>query len=131
MSAKELTLTGKNNDQALLAHPATLFGDWRKRFDNVRVLRLTTKDGATLVTVRLVKGAAPALEVDLDRASGDLVELRMQQLIDGTATMPKTMTFEGWKDFDGLRLPARILTEDLTNGRIMAETTKLETHVEF
>ncbi|MEQ1895113.1 MAG: serine hydrolase domain-containing protein, partial [Planctomycetota bacterium] len=51
-------LTGKNHLQALLSHPATLFGDWRKRFDQVKVLR-SASAGDKLVTVKLVKGDAP------------------------------------------------------------------------
>jgi len=124
-------LTGKNHLQALLAHPATLFGDWRKRFDQAKVLRAETKDGRTLVTLRLVKGEAPAVEVDLDATSGELVAARIQELVEGLGTLPKSMTFEGWSEHDGLRLPLRVVSQDEASGRIEAEAVTLETHVEF
>lgn len=131
VSGEERTLTGKNHAQALLAHPAVMFGDWRKHFDQVRVLRAETKDGRTLVTVRLKKGEAPPVEVEVDGASGELVGGRVQELVEGAGTFPKSMTFEDWREFGGLRLPTRVITEDATSGRIVAETTGLESHVEF
>jgi len=124
-------LTGKNHLQALLAHPATLFGDWRKRFDTVKVLRSGSEGGKSFVTVRLSKGDAPPVEVDVELATGDLLTVRVQELVNGAGTMAKTMTFESWKDFDGLRLPLRGAADDLTNGRIVAETESLESHVAF
>lgn len=130
LSPEGVDLTGKNHLQALLSHPATLFGDWRKRFDQVKVLR-SANAGDKLVTVKLVKGDAPPVEVDLDPATGDLVTVRVQELVNGAGMMAKTMTFETWQSYDGLRLPARGASEDLTNGKIVAETTGLETHVEF
>jgi hypothetical protein len=57
--------------------------------------------------------------------------VRIQELIEGIGTMAKTMTFETWQLFDGLRLPARSASEDQTNGKITAETSALETHVTF
>ena len=131
LSPAGLDLTGKNHLQALLSHPATLFGDWRKRFDQVKVLRSASEGGKALVTVRLTKGDAPPVEVDHDLATGDLVTVRVQELVDGAGTMAKTMTFSDWQLYDGLRLPARGASEDLTNGRITAETASLATHVDF
>jgi hypothetical protein len=130
LSPEGLELTGKNHLQALLSHPATLFGDWRKRFDQVRVLHAASDD-LRLVTVRLSKGDAPPLEIDLERSTGDLVAMRIQELVDGAGTLPKTMTFEAWQDYEGLRLPARGTSEDEASGRITAETVSLETRVEF
>lgn len=131
LSPEGLDLSGKNHLQALLAHPATLFGDWRRRFDAVKVLRTGTEAGKSFVTVRLSKGDAPPVEVDVELATGDLLAVRVQELVDGAGTMPKTMTFESWQDFDGLRLPLRGASDDLTNGRIVAETVGLESRVTF
>jgi CubicO group peptidase (beta-lactamase class C family) len=121
----EQELLGDNLDQARAGNLALLLGDWRKRFDEARVLRVQTEEGRALVLVRLVKGAAPPMTLAVDAKSGDLVRAEIQELVDGVGALSKTLRFEDWREYEGLRLPSRIVSEDEATGRAVMEYTSL------
>ena len=122
-------LEGKSRDQALLASPAVFFGDWSARFDRAEVVRASKSDGQELVIVELQKGEAPAVVLHVDAKSGDVVRAEVLEIIEGVGTLPKKTSFEDWRDFDGLRLPARVISEDDATGRVVIEFTELETRL--
>ena len=85
------------------------------------MLKSLTEDGKSLAVLELKRGAAPAFRVTLDLATGDLVRAELQELVDGVGALPKSLTFEDWREVEGLRLPGRIVSEDDGTGRVVSE----------
>ncbi len=124
--AAESELTGAHLDQTRANTPAALFGDWSRRFDAVAIERVDEERGARTLRVRLTRGGAPALVVHVDLVTGDLVRAELRDLVDGGSSSARTVTFEGWRELEGLRLPTRMLSEDPAAGRIVVEYASVE-----
>lgn len=128
-SGSEKELRGANLDQTRANGLVSFFGDWSRRFERVAIERIdVTRDQRTL-RVKLTQGEAPALVMHVDMASGDLVRAEVSDLVDGGATVNRAVTFEDWRELDGLRLPTRMISEDPGTGRIVIEYTGLEAHL--
>jgi CubicO group peptidase (beta-lactamase class C family) len=125
---KERDLTGKSLDQ-LRAGTAALLGDWSRRFDSAVIERVDEANGRRSARVRLVEGEAPPVVVHVDLATGDLLCAEVSEVVDGGATYPKTVTFEDWRELEGLRLPMRVVSEDDAAGRIVFQYETLETRL--
>jgi len=128
-SAEEKELRGASLDQTRANGAAALFGDWRRRFDKVEIVRVDEEREERTVRVKLTAGSAPAFVAHVDLASGDLVRAEVGELVDEDTTIARSFTFEGWRDFDGLRLPARMISEDPAVGRIVFEYDGMESHL--
>jgi hypothetical protein len=120
-------LTGGSLDQARTGSPAVFFGDWRHTFDVARVTQEKPVDGRPAIGVELGLGQAPRITVQVDAESGDLLRAEVRELVEGFGGLPKTVTFEDWRDVQGLRLPMRVVTEDDTSGRVVVEYQQLQT----
>lgn len=123
-------LLGANRDASFAASALALFGDWQRHFDEVRVVKAVADGARKIAVVKLEKGAAPAALLHVDLASGDIVRAELQELVDGVGPLSQTLTFEGWHERKGLRLPARIVAEDDATGRVVTELVALETGVD-
>ena len=125
----ERDLTGKSLDQVSAAYPAALLGDWERHFDSALVERVDDALGQRSARVRLVKGAAPAVTLHVDLATGDILRADASEIVDGGGTFAKTLTFEDWRELEGLRLPMRMVSEDDATGKVVIEYLTLETQV--
>ena len=130
---KERDLTGTSLDQASASSMGALLGDWRRRFDSALVERVDDALGQRSARVRLVKGAAPAVILHVDLASGDILRAEVSEVVDGASdgggTFPKTLTFEDWRELEGLRMPMRIVSEDDAAGKVVIQYQGFETRV--
>lgn len=123
--AGESELQGAHLDQTRANGPAALFGDWGRRFEHIEIVRVDEERDRRTLRVKLRSGAAPALVAHVDLTSGDLVRAELSELVDGSPPVNRTVTFEDWRDFAGLRLPARMVSEDPNVGRIVVEYATL------
>ena len=124
-------LTGESLDQARTGDPAVFFGDWTRRFERARVTQVKQAEGRRLLVVELTLGEAPPLTVQVDAESGDVVRAEARELVTNLGGLPKTVSFEDWRDVQGLRLPMRVVTEDDTTGRVVVEYQELETGLQL
>ena len=127
---KTLELVGANKDASLAGATLAFYGDWSKHFDQLAVLKAFEEGGKSLAVVKLKKGAAPTFLVTLDRVTGDLVSAEIMELVDGVGALPKSLTFEDWREVEGLRLPGRIVSEDDGTGRAVADFVALDVGVD-
>ena len=67
-------LTGKQLAQTRLGHPSMLFGDWRKYYDAVRVVRAGEFGGRKVYGVQLESAGLPPMLVILDAETGDVLQ---------------------------------------------------------
>jgi len=124
---KERDLEGKSLDQVRAGTLAAILGDWRKHFDSALVERVDEVKDQRSARVRLVKGEAPAVTLHVDLATGDLLGAEVSEVVDGAGTFPKTLTFEDWREIEGLRLPMRIVSEDDVTGKVVTQYQTLLT----
>jgi CubicO group peptidase (beta-lactamase class C family) len=120
-------LAGPDLDQARLAHPSVLFGDWRAHFDSVQVIRTAIELGRRQYVVQLGKAGLPPLFAHVDFETGDLVKLTGRTFARGTPGPERTTRFEDWRVVEGLRIPFRIVTEDEGTGRVEFQMESFET----
>ena len=69
-------LTGKQLAQMRLGHPSVLFGDWRKYYDTVRVVRAGELGGRKVYGVQLESAGLPPALVAVDAETGDVLQTR-------------------------------------------------------
>lgn len=119
-------LSGASLDEVHIGSLA-VFGDWNRHFDSAVVERVDEENGRRSARVRLVKGKAPPVVLKVDLANGDILGAEEAELVDGGQTFPKTLTFEDWRDIEGLRLPMRIVSEDDVTGKVVIQYQTLET----
>ena len=122
-------LAGENADQARAGSPPLFFGDWSRHFERAVVKGLDDSGGKKTIAVELRKGAAPPMTVYVDAVTGDLVRAEVHELVAGAGSLPKTLTFEDWRELEGLRLPLRIVSDDDGAGRAVIQFETLETHL--
>ena len=67
-------LTGKQLAQTRLGHPSVLFGDWRKYYDAVRVVRAGVLGGRKVYGVQLESAGLPPTLVAVDAETGDVLQ---------------------------------------------------------
>jgi hypothetical protein len=106
-----------------------LFGDWRKHYDAVQVLRAGQFDGRRIYVVRLQSDALPPALVSVDAETGDV--LRDQRAIStpGGGATPITTTYGDYRNVGGMLVPHRTVTTMEGAGRIVFEVEQVETGV--
>jgi len=122
-------LAGENADQARAGSPPLFFGDWSRHFERAVVKGLDDSGGKKSIAVELRKGDAPPMTVYVDAVTGDLVRAEVHELVAGAGSLPKTLTFEDWRELEGLRLPLRIVSDDEGAGRAVTQFETLDTHL--
>jgi hypothetical protein len=125
--AAERVLADAERDLARGGSPVHLLGDWSRRFDEVRLVRVETVGGIELARVELRLGAAPPVVVSVQCATGDLM---LADLREGEGAPSKSITFEDWQEVEGLRLPGLMTVFDPASGRVVYALPRLETGIE-
>ena len=67
-------LTGKQLAQTRLGHRSVLFGDWRKYYDAVRVVRAGEFGGRKVYGIQLESAGLPPVLVAVDAETGDVLQ---------------------------------------------------------
>ena len=124
-------LTGKALAQTRLTHPSVLFGDWRKYYDAVRVIRAGELGGRKVYGIQLESaGLAPTL-VAVDAETGDVLETRQAIWSGEAGAIPTTTTYSDYREVGGMRVPHRSTTSSEPAGRAIFEVERIEVNVEL
>ena len=127
-------LTGKQLAQTRLGHPSVLFGDWRKVYDTVRVVRAGELGGRQINVVRLESAGLPPALVSLDAETGDVLQTQQTMWFAeaGVAVaMPVTTTYSDYREVGGMRLPDRCIESTEMGGRMIFQVERVEVGVEL
>jgi CubicO group peptidase (beta-lactamase class C family) len=127
-------LTGKQLAQTRLGHPSVLFGDWRKFYDTVRVVRAGELGGRKIYVVRLESAGLPPALVSLDAETGDVLQTQqtMWSVEAGVAVaMPVTTTYSDYREVGGMRMPHRYIESTEMGGRMIFQVERVEVGVEL
>ncbi len=133
-AAASTELAGKQLAQMRLGHPSVLFGDWRKFYDAIRVVRAGVFGGRKVFGVQLESAGLPPTFVVVDAETGDV--LQTLQTIwaaeQGAAVaLQVTTTYSDYREVGGMRVPHRYITSNDMAGRTMFQVERVEVGVVF
>jgi hypothetical protein len=129
--APSVELTGKQLAQTRLGHPSVLFGDWRKYYDTVRVVRAGELGGRKVYGVQLESAGLPPLRVSLDAETGDVVQTQQAMWIPEAGAIPTTTTYSDYREVGGMRVPHRSIESTEIGGRMIFQVERVEVGVEL
>ena len=129
--ANSRELAGKQLAQARLAHPSVLFGDWRKYYDAVRVVRTGEFSGRKVYGVQLESAGLPPTLVAVDAETGDILQIRLTIWSGEAGATLTTTTYSEYRDVGGMRVPHRYVTSTDVGGRLIFQVERVEVGVEF
>ena len=100
-------LTGKQLAQTRLGHPSVLFGDWRKYYDAVRVVRAGELGGRKVYGVQLESAGLPPMLVSRGRGDRRRAPDAADDVVPEAGAMPITTTYSDYREVGGMRVPHR------------------------
>ena len=121
-----MEIRGEMLEQMRLTLPSVLFGDWRRHYDSVVVLREDKLDGRPVYVVELRKKGLPNLTLGVDPKTGDVLVLTTTLILPGLGNVPSTTRFEDYRVVDGVRLPFRQVESNEQMGRTVYEVERVE-----
>jgi hypothetical protein len=127
-------LTGKELAQTRLGHPSVLFGDWRKYYDTVRVIRTDKLGGRKIHVVQLESAGLPPTLVSLDAENGNV--LQTQQTVSSAAAaapgaMLTTTTYSDYREIGGRRVPYLYTASTDSTGHTIFQVESVELGVDL
>lgn len=117
-------LTGKELAQVRLG--AALFGDWRKYYDAIRVVRADQLDGRKIYVVQLESAGLAPTVVGLDAETGDVLQVQQTIWAEGAGAIQTTTTYSDYRDINGMRIPHRHTTSMDVTGRTIFQVESVE-----
>ena len=128
--AQSRELAGKQLAQTRLGHRSVLFGDWRKYYDAVRVVRAGVFGGRKVYGIQLDSAGLPPVLVAVDAETGDVLQTQ-QTLSSEVGAMPTTTTYSDYREVGGLRVPHRYIESNEFVGRAIYQVERVEVGVEL
>jgi len=122
-------VTGTLLEQLKMGHPRMMYGDWRKYYDSVRVVKLDTLNGVSVCMVELKAGSLPTTRLYVDISNGDVLRAESMAIGEGGIGIPFTTTYEDYREVNGLRVAFKETSTNEQTGRSIATYQKIETNV--
>jgi CubicO group peptidase (beta-lactamase class C family) len=129
--AETRELTGKQLAQTRLGHRSVLFGDWRKYYDAIRVVRAGQLGGRKVYRVQLESAGLPPTLVAVDAETGDVLQTQQTQLSGVLGAIPTTTIYSDYREVGGLRVPYRYIESTDVMGRAIYQVERVEVGVEL
>ena len=127
--ASSRDFTGQELAQMRLGHPSVLFGDWRKYFDAVRVVRAGVLGGRKVYGIQLESAGLPPALVAVDAETGDVLQDQRTMSFAEAGAMRVTTTYSDYRDIGGMRVPHRYVESNDLIGRTIYEVERVEVGV--
>ena len=124
-------LSGKLLAQARQGHPSALYGDWRKFFDSVSVLREGEFEGRKIYVVKLAQEDLPAIKLSVDAETGDVLKVDNTVVLPGLGALPITTVNEDFRNVHGMRIPYRYVDSNEQTGRTVYDVEKVEINLDL
>ena len=106
-----------------------LFGDWRKYFDAIRVVRAGVLGGRKVYGVQLESAGLPPTLVAVDAETGDVLQDRRTMSFAEAGAMRVTTMYSDYRDIGGMRVPHRYVESNDLIGRTIYEVERVEVGV--
>ena len=127
--APSMELAGKQLAQTRLGHPSVQFGDWRKYYDAVRVVRAGEFGGRKVYGIQLESAGLPPVRVAVDAETGDVLQTQQTMWSAVAGALPITTTYSDYREVDGMRLPHRYIESTEFLGRAIYQVERVEVGV--
>lgn len=124
-------LAGKQLAQLKLGHPSVLFGDWRKYYDAVRVVRAGELGGRKIYAVQLESAGLPPALVSLDAETGDVLQVEQPMWFPEIGAVPTTTTYGDYREVGGMRVAHRYVAAPEIGGRTTFQVERVQPGVEL
>jgi hypothetical protein len=121
-----MEIRGEMFEQVRLTGSPVIFGDWRRYYDSVSVLREDKFEGKPAYVVELRKKGLPNVTLGVDAQTGDVLVLTTTLILPGLGSVPSTTRFEDYRVVDGVRLPFRQVESNDQLGRTVYEVERVE-----
>jgi hypothetical protein len=118
-------LSGKELEQVQRSADMDATVDFSRMYPTMETVERSTAQGRPCYRVRLVSPAADTAFACFDVASGLMSTMQSKQ-VSPMGEMEATVSFEDYKDFGGIKMPARTVTS--TMGQEMVMTIKSVTN---
>lgn len=122
-------LAGKPLAQLRLGHPSVLFGDWRKYYDAVRVVRAGELGGRRIYAVQLESAGLPPAMVSLDVETGDVLQVEQPTWFPEIGAIPTTTTYSDYREVGGMRVPHRYVAAPEIGGGATFQVERVQVGV--
>jgi CubicO group peptidase (beta-lactamase class C family) len=122
--------TGKALAQARLG-AALFFGDWRKYYDAVRVIREGEFGGRKVYGIQLESAGLPPTLVALDAETGDVLQTRQTIWSGDAGAIAVTTTYTDYREVGGMRVPHSYMASTDVAGRTIFQVERVEVNVEL
>jgi hypothetical protein len=126
---KPMEIRGEMFEQTRLISSPVIFGDWRRYYDSVSVVREDKFEGRPAYVVELRKKGLPNVTLGVDVQTGDVLVLTTTLILPGLGSVPSTTRFEDYRLVDGMRLPFRQVESNEQLGRTIYEVERVESDV--
>ncbi len=121
---------GKYLDQAKNDHPAADV-DWRKFYKNINVMRTGKYKGKEGYNIKLSGGKIPDVLLFIDAKTGDVLKQKSKLMIPSMGQLPYTVTYEDYREVEGLRIPFKITSRNNMVGETVITIESIKTNVAF
>lgn len=92
-----------------LGHRSVVFGDWRKYYNAVRVVRTGEFGGRRVYGIQLESAGLPPVLVAVDAETGDVLQTQQTLWAGESGALPTTTTYSDYREVGGLRVPHRYI----------------------
>ena len=122
-------MTGAARQQEVLGHPALLYGEWRRGYEQIEVLKQLKDTDALLI--RAKPAGIPGISLIVDNASGRVISDKRIQFAAGMGYVGSETTFSDFRETAGVTLPFKISTKHSSAllGTITVTFDKIESGV--
>lgn len=108
-----------------------IFGDWRKSYDAIRVVRTGQFEGRKVYGVQLESAGLPATLVAVDAETGDVLQVQRTMRIAGAGAITMGTAYSDYRDVGGMRVPYRYVETSEQAGRTIFDVERVEVGVEL
>lgn len=121
-------LHGEFLEQSRRLHPLLMTADLRTFFDKIEIVRFESLDDVKVLVVNLAaKSVTATLYVNAE--TGLVAKEEIGITIKNVGTIKTTITYDEYRDVNGVKIPCRFSVANDINGRMNAQIDQIETNV--
>ncbi len=124
-------LEGKQAVEARRQSPLLLAGDWRTRFDKIDIDHIEMLNGRKMYALNVVGAADTTSTIYLSADTGLAEKEDLSVTIKGVGSLKSTITYDDYRDINGIRVPVRFTVENEANGKMVATIDTVEANFEL
>jgi CubicO group peptidase (beta-lactamase class C family) len=124
-------LSGAMAEQMRFANPLERLGDWRHDAPEVEVVDKLESQGRECWVVRIKARTLPTMLRWVDVENGRVLFEHTWQVAQGVPVTAMTLEFSGWRDVNGVDMPAHIERQSILGGKLTIDYDSIETNVEI